>query len=155
MQITFFLYVLALLFLLVLSVPFHELGHYLAIKIFRGQINFVELTSGKPILKYKYFTIGLKLYTGQVNWDEKSIKSNKKRALVSLAGPLMDFLLSIATFVMSISLYSIKVYSLSLFAFFTCLSVLYLLSGMIDLIPNKRQKNDGYNFYRRMFTEES
>lgn len=44
--------ILAYVFLLTLTVPFHELGHYLAIKYFGGEINFVELTSGKPILKH-------------------------------------------------------------------------------------------------------
>jgi len=140
---------LPLIFLLLLTIPFHELGHYLAIRLFGGKINYVELTSGKPIFKYGKFSIGLKA-TGLVNWDDTSINSNKKKAFVALAGPLTDWVLSVITFTFISFLYAYEVLSSSTYNFFCIFSVAYFLSGIFDMIPNKKKENDGYNFLTRL-----
>ena len=146
----FLLYTLGWTILLQLTIPFHELGHFLAIKQFGGQIYSVELTSGKPMFKHGKFSIGMKFWAGKVSWDETSIKSNTKTALVAFAGPLTDWILSILIFSISFFLYTINLLSYSSFVFLFIFSILQFLNSIFEMIPNKKKKNDGYNFLIRL-----
>ena len=137
----------------------HELGHVIAIKIFKGKIYAIHLTNGFPLFRFKKVYLGINFMNGHVDWENKTVPSFYKRAIISASGSLMVLLVGIIFSLLLIKgfftpsmrwIVNTTHISLDMIAFlYIHIAGTIFLGALLPLIPNKG-RSDGSHIIKHL-----
>lgn len=142
---------LFLLFYILILTPFivitHELGHVIAVKLSKGNILEIHLSTGPLIFRFKKIYIGLNFTNGQVHWETESVPSLYKRIFIAASGCIMTCIIGIIYMAILYSEYLSPITTwleeyfgiTNTFAsfFYWIIAAAFIISSLAPLIPYK------------------